>query len=213
MNPVWVAGNAIAIVSALICVSYLMYVRREVQSSRFPAITLALIAVTAAITALQFQFPELLAAFRRNPEALLGGEVWRIVTPIFVQPNGVSQCIANAFLLGAFMWMVEKLYGRGVLLIYLGTGVAAQIVLNFWLPYGGGSSSAAFGLIGAIYCFQLRERRQALLPFVILPVVGLLAGLTLAIFRDGHGAGMLIGTSIAALLPIDKFEFVNGPRS
>jgi rhomboid protease GluP len=193
-------------------VSYLAYVRRKLRPTPFPVITLALIGVTAAITALQFVVPGLLALFRRNPDALTAGEVWRIVTPMFVQPAGVSQCIANAFLLGAFMWMVEKLYGRGLLLIYFGSGILAQIFLNFWLPDGGGSSSAAFGLIGAIYCFLLRERRQALMPFVILPVVGLLAGLMLAVFRDGHGAGMLLGATISSLLPAAKFEFVNGPR-
>lgn len=212
MNPVWIGGNAVAIVSALICMSYLAYVSRKTAPRRFPVITLALIAVTAAITALQFRFPELLELFRRNPDALRAGELWRVLTPMFVQPGGLSQCIANALLLGAFMWMVERLYGKGLLAVYLGTGIAAQVPLYFWLPNGGGSSSAAFGLIGALFCFLLFERRQALLPFLILPIAGFLAGITLALFRDGHGAGMLIGAAIAAGLPARKFVFVNDAR-
>lgn len=209
MNPVWIGGNAVAIVSALICMSYLAYVSRELQQRRFPVITLVLIAVTASITALQFSHPELLELFRRNPEALRSGELWRVLTPMFVQPGGVSQSVANALLLGAFMWMVERLYGWGLVIVYLGTGIAVQLPLYFWLPYGGGSSSAAFGLIGALFFFLLRERRQALLPFVVLPLVGFLAGITLALFRDGHGAGMLIGAAIAAGLPARAFVFVN----
>jgi hypothetical protein len=67
-------------------------------------------------------------------------------------------------------------------------------------------------LIGALFCYLLRERRQALPPFVVLPIVGMLAGGTLALFRDGHGAGMLIGAAIASLLPAKTFVFVNGPQ-
>lgn len=212
MNPVWIGGNAVAILSALISMSYLAYVSRELEPRRFPVITVVLIGVTAVITALQFRYPELLELFRRNPEALRAGELWRVLTPMFVQPGGVGQCVANAMLLGAFMWMVERLYGRGLLVVYLGTGVAAQLPLYFWLPDGGGSSSAAFGLIGALFCFLLRERKQALLPFVILPIVGFVAGITLAVFRDGHGAGMLIGAALAVALPARKFVFVNDAR-
>lgn len=47
MNPVWIGGNAVAIVSALICMSYLAYVSRELEPRRFPVFTVVLIAVTA----------------------------------------------------------------------------------------------------------------------------------------------------------------------
>ncbi len=67
------------------------------------------------------------------------GELWRVITPMFVQPGGISQCIANAFLLTAFMPMVEKLHGKGLLLVFLGAGLPSQIFLNFWLPYSGGA--------------------------------------------------------------------------
>jgi len=208
MNPVWIAGNAIAVVTGLICTSYLVWVRRKLARTAFPIATVVLVAVTATITAMQFVFPEVLELFRRDPEALRGGEVWRVITPIFVQPSGVSQCVVNAFLLLAFMPMTEKLYGRwGLPVVYLGAGLLSQAFTYVWLPYGGGSSSAAFGLIGAIFCFLLRERRQAQLPFVVLPVVGLLAGVALAFARDGHGAGMLLGAAIASGLPLVRFEF------
>ena len=209
MNPIWIAGNTVSILSALVCVSYLVWVRRKLGKTRFPVITCLLIGVTATITSLQFAYPGLVTLFARNPEALRAGELWRVLTPMFVQPGGIGQCIANAFLLGAFMPMVEKLYGRGLLPIFLGAGLLSQIALNFWLPYGGGSSSAAFGLIGALFLFLLRERRQALLPFTVLPVVGLVAGVVLAFAKDGHGAGMLIGAAISAMLPAASFEFEN----
>src|SRR5690606_36866268 len=121
MNPTWIVGNAVAVLTGLICTSYLVWVRRRLGRTAFPIATMALVAVTAVITAMQFAYPEVLALFRRDPEALRGGEVWRVITPIFVQPGGVSQCIVNAFLLLAFMPMTEKLYGRwGLLAVYLG---------------------------------------------------------------------------------------------
>jgi hypothetical protein len=61
--------------------------------------------------------------------------------------------------------------------------------------------------------FLLRERKQALTPFVVLPVVGLLASIALALYRDGHGAGMLIGAAIASRLPARNFEVVNHPEN
>src|SRR5688500_10205499 len=44
-----------------------------------PVATILIIGVTALITGLQFVFPEVLADFRRNREALLAGEWWRMV--------------------------------------------------------------------------------------------------------------------------------------
>jgi len=189
--------------------SYLVWVRRKLGKTPFPVFTLALIGLTATITALQFVYPALLPLFVRNPEMLRAGELWRVITPMFVQPGGISQCMANAFLLIGFMPMVEKLYGKGLLVIFLGAGLLSQVFLNFWLPYSGGSSSAAFGLIGALFCYLLRESKQALLPFVVLPVVGLLAGAMLAFARDGHGAGMWLGAVIAYALPATRFKFEN----
>jgi membrane associated rhomboid family serine protease len=209
MNPIWIAGNTLGIISGLICMSYLIWVRRKLGKTAFPIFTLALIGLTATITALQFVYPALLPLFVRNPERLRSGELWRVITPMFVQPGGISQCIANAFLLIGFMPMVEKLYGKGLLAVFLGAGLLSQIFLNLWLPYSGGSSSAAFGLIGALFCYLLRERKQALLPFVVLPAVGLLAGAMLAFARDGHGAGMWFGAIIACALPATRFRFEN----
>ena len=51
MNPVWIAGNAIAVVTALICTSYLRYERKGVAKG---------------FTGFQFVYPELVTLFQRD---------------------------------------------------------------------------------------------------------------------------------------------------
>lgn len=89
MNPAWIAGNAVAVVSSLVLMSYLRYERRLQRQHRLPWLSIAIIGITAIITGLQFQFPEVLALFRRDLDGLRSGEVWRVITPLFVQPDGV----------------------------------------------------------------------------------------------------------------------------
>ena len=60
-----------------------------------PVIAVLIIGFTALITGLQFVFPEVLTALRRNREALLAGEWWRMVTPLFVQAYGWGHACIN----------------------------------------------------------------------------------------------------------------------
>src|SRR5438477_11960617 len=60
-----------------------------------PVITLVIIGATALVTGLQFVFPEVLTTLRRNREALLAGEWWRMATPPFVHAYGWSHACVN----------------------------------------------------------------------------------------------------------------------
>ena len=73
----WVMIDAVMKVTALGCAVYLYRFVKGTKHS--PAIVSALIiGTTALITVLQFIFPQILNAFRRNPGALLAGNggVW-----------------------------------------------------------------------------------------------------------------------------------------
>src|SRR6478609_6252451 len=176
MNPVWIAGNAIAVVTALICRSYLRYERKGVAKG-LPWISIAIIGLTAVVTGLQFVYPGLVALFQRDSAGLRSGEVWRVVTPMFVQPNGVSQCVLNGFLFVMFLPLCERLYGKGLLTIYFLTGILGQI-FHYALETTllGGSSTAIFGTVGSIFAYVLRNRGSSVKAFPILSGVGLLAG-------------------------------------
>jgi len=156
---------------------------------------------------LQFVYPELLAALRRDPDAIRAGELWRLVTSLFVQPNGISQCLANGFLILAFMPAAERLYGRNILLVYFASGIVGQIVNYFWDSGSGGSSTAIFGVMGSLLIYIIRNRRVLLLPFTFIASAGLLSSVVMLVSRDGHGVGLIVGALVASMLPLAVMTF------
>ena len=196
MHPAWIVGNAIAVVASLVCMSYLYYACRPAVRGRLPLFSALVIGVTVIVSGLQFVYPELLAALRRDPDAVRAGELWRFVTALFVQPNGVGQLLVNAFLMLAFMPAAERLYGKGVLVVYFAAGLVGQLVNHFWALGSGGSSTAVFGVAGSLLIYIIRNRNMLLLPFPFIASAGLLAGVLMLAFRDGHGVGLLVGASV-----------------
>lgn len=205
MKTVWIISNAVAVITTLVCMSYLYYACRPVQRGKrpnLPFFSTLVIGLTAAISTLQFVYPELLAALQRDPEAIRSGELWRFVTSLFVQPYGMSQCIANGFLILAFMPVAERLYGRNILMVYFASGLAGQIVNYFWDSGRGGSSTAIFGIMGSLLIYVLRNRKSLLLPFSFIAGTGLIFSPTIMILsRDGHGVGLFVGALVASVLP------------
>lgn len=206
MRTVWIFSNAVAVTTTLVCMSYLYYACRPLPR-KLPVFSILVIGLTALISGLQFVYPELLDALRRDPEAIRAGELWRLLTALFVQPNGISQCVVNGFLILAFMPAAERLYGRYVLAIYFAAGLAGQIVNHLWASGTGGSSTAIFGLIGALLVYIIRNRKELLLPFVYIASAGLLSSVVMLISRDGHGVGLVVGASVASMLPLARVIF------
>lgn len=196
-----IAGNAVVVQTALIAASYLYYAHRGQPPGWRPRWSLLLIGVTALVTGAQFVFPEVLPALRRDLDGLRSGQLWRVVTPLFVQPGGIGQVLANALFLLMFVPLAEKLYGRGMLVLYFTAGLLVQIDRYYWDPTGGGSSSAAFGVIGGLCVYICRHRRALPMPVLILALAGLAGGAILTVAHDGHGPGLLIGAAVATLLP------------
>src|SRR5262245_28112896 len=114
MNPAWIVTNAVVVVASLVCMSYLYYACRPVARPNLPVLSALVIGVTAIVSGLQFVYPEILTALNRDPDAVRAGELWRLVTALFVQPDGIPQCVLNGFLLLAFMPAAERLYGKGI---------------------------------------------------------------------------------------------------
>jgi len=207
MKIVWILSNAVAVVTTLVCMSYLYYACRPAQRGKLPLFSMLVIGVTVVISGLQFVYPELLVALRRDPEAIRGGELWRMATALFVQPNGISQCLANGFLILAFMPAAERLYGRSVLVVYFASGLVGQIVNYFWDSGSGGSSTAIFGLMGSLLIYIIRNRRVLLPPFVFIACAGLLPSIVMLVSRDGHGVGLIVGALLASILPFASMTF------
>jgi rhomboid protease GluP len=187
--------------------AYLHHVKRFTRDARLPWISILLCTVTAVVSAMQFRFPPLLAALRRDLEGLQAGEVWRLVTPLFVQPDGIGQVLSNGMFMVLFLPLAERLYGARLLFIYFTAGVLVQCLIYPWSPNGGGSSSALFGIMGALFGYVLRHRRVARSPFVVIASVAVVAAIALTTwFRaDGHGPGLLIGVLLAAFVAAEPF--------
>lgn len=145
--------------------------------------------------------PEVLPALRRDLDGLRSGQWWRVITPLFVQPDGIGQVLSNALFLGMFVPLAEKLYGRGMLVLYFTAGLLVQIDRYYWDPTGGGSSSAAFGVVGGLCVYIWRQRHALPVPVIVLGLAGLCGGVILTVAHDGHGPGLLIGAAVATLLP------------
>ena len=207
MKLVWIGCNAVAVVTTLICMSYLYYACRPQGRAKLPIVSILIIGLTVVATGLQFAQPQVLEMLRRDPAAIARGEYWRFLTALFVQPYGVGQVIANAFLLLAFMPASERLYGKGVLVVFLAAGLAGQTVNYFWESGSGGSSTAAFGLMGSLLIYIFRNRRALLFPFLLLASAGFLAAAVMVWVRDGHGVGLFVGALVSLVLPLAPMTF------
>jgi hypothetical protein len=145
------------------------------------------------VTCLQFVFPEIIKAFDRNKDALLSGEVWRLITPLLIQPMGVWQCLINGIFFIAFVPIAEHFYGRRLILIYFGAGLVGQMVNFYWHRSGGGSSTALYGVIGSLYLYILINRKAFPKGYIWLSTGGFLGATILCFFKDGHAPSLLAG--------------------
>lgn len=166
---------------------------------RFPTATASLLAITGLVTGLQFVFPEILAALRRNPEALRAGEWWRMITPLFVHASAWPGIVFNFTAIAFVGTIVERIYGSRLWLIfYFAGGLTGEIAGYAWKPHGAGASVGGAGLLGALALWLLFQRTpiQKRIGGAIL----LLGAVTLTAFRDLHGPPILVGAGIAALV-------------
>lgn len=112
---------------------------------------------------------------------IIEGEVWRLVTPIFVH-SGFAHLLFNSFSLVLFAPALESMLGKGKFIgIYLLTGISANLATLLLEPMTYihvGSSGAIFGLFGfylSIILFRkdllTRENSQMILTIAIISVI------------------------------------------
>jgi len=171
-------------------------------------ISIILLSLTTLVTTLQFIFPEIIPALNRDRQAILSGEVWRLVTPLFIQPMGMWQCVFNGLFFISFVPIGERLYGRSLLLIYFATGIVGQAVNLYWettpgglsTSKGGGSSTALFGVAGSLVMYILCNRRIFPKGYIMIPLTVLTGAGILVFYEDGHAPALLFGAVLGLLL-------------
>ena len=132
MNILFYIVNGLVIPPAMFFAGNFYKYKREEIKFRELWISISLLSLTTVVTSLQFIFPEIVFSLNRDRQAILSGEVWRFVTPLFIQPMGLWQCVFNGLFFVSFVFIAERLYSRSILLIYFATGIVGQIVNFYW---------------------------------------------------------------------------------
>ena len=113
--------------------------------------------------------------------SIMEGELWRLVTPIFIH-NGFSHILFNSFSLILFGPELERLIRPfRFTLVYLATGISANVATLFLEPLTYthvGASGAIFGLFGfymSIIAFRKyafsKENSQLLITITVISII------------------------------------------
>lgn len=137
----------------------------------------------------------------KDNAAILSGELWRLITPIFIHV-GVWHVFVNMYSLYALGPAIERIFGSPrMMALYLIAGINGVIFSLGFSPYRSvGASGAIFGLLGALGTFLYRNResfgqagRLQLRQILIITLLNLGLGLMPQIDNWGHLGGLTAG--------------------
>jgi membrane associated rhomboid family serine protease len=184
-----------------------------------------------AIAGLMQDFPpQVLLAYGAKLNVLIAAnhEWWRFVTPMFLHVN-LLHLLVNMYSLWMIGPYVEKLYGSakfvffwvltgiaGVVASYLtvrpslATGSLSRFIFKFSDDPSAGASGALFGLVGVLFVFGIKFRRElpegfkrafgtGLLPIIVLNLFIGFIGRRL-IDNAAHLGGMFAGAALALVV-------------
>lgn len=144
-----------------------------------------------------------------NP-AINAGQIWRLITPIFIHIGPIHLAF-NCYALWIVGQQVERLYGSARFVVfYTAMGIAGVLGSYFYNPdaISAGASGAIFGLFGVLLMFGIRNRRsvprwlaraigRGVLPVILLNLV---IGLAIPVVdNSAHVAGLLSGMALGGL--------------
>lgn len=144
--------------------------------------------------------------------AVLGGEVWRLLSSMFLH-NGMVHLCLNAYALYLFGRFVEQMYGPWRFFsIYMFAGIVGSIasaLMGDQQHLSVGASGAIFGLLGAAFIGLQRLRgrvpeewrKQLSYNLLVILAIQIFIGFTVKVIDNAaHMGGLLGGAAIAYLL-------------
>jgi rhomboid protease GluP len=153
--------------------------------------------------------PTLVLFGAKENRAIVQGEYWRLLTPLFLH-IGLVHLLFNQFALTIFGREVERLFGTiRFAVIYFVAGMFGSLASFLFNPVvSAGASGAIFGIIGAQAIFFLRNRemlgevgQQQFRSLMMLIFINLLLGFTVrGIDNFGHIGGLVAGAALGMLL-------------
>jgi rhomboid protease GluP len=152
---------------------------------------------------------------------IMEGEVWRLITPIFVHA-GFSHMLFNSFSLVLFGPALERMLGTGrFLFVYLLSGLIANVATLLLEPLTYthvGSSGAIFGLFGyyiAIIIFrkQMMSQQNSQIILTLLVISLIMTFLQPNINITAHLFGLLGGFLLGAIPYFNKRDLTDSIKS
>ncbi len=140
-------------------------------------------------------------------ELIAQGQLWRLLTPVLLHGSFLHIAF-NMYALSRIGPQLERYYGhKRMLAVYLLSGFGGNVFsMMFTNAPSLGSSTAIFGLIGALGVFFYHNKdlfgpafRQALNNIISIAVINLVIGLSPGIDNWGHVGGLIGGVIFAWL--------------
>jgi len=152
-------------------------------------------------------FEQVLEFGAKDNVSILAGQVWRLVTPVFLHA-GLAHLGVNMYSLFALGPPVERFFGAPrMLALYLLSGISGVVFSLAFNPYPSvGASGAIFGLLGALAMFLYLHRGlfgaaggMQLRQLIIVGALNLVySAANPGIDLWGHIGGLLAGAACAA---------------
>jgi rhomboid protease GluP len=144
---------------------------------------------------------EVLAQGALLPAAVAGGEVWLLVSSMFLHSGFIHLALnmLSLYFLGSF---VEQAFGRNrFLALYLCSGLAGGIAYLYFGAFDGlavGASGAIFGLLGGVLGYSLRSgtfswQNPLIRQLLILTALNLYIGFSVPNISNTAHIGGLVG--------------------
>lgn len=180
-----------------------------------PIVTYVLLGVTVLVFIAQLIIEKLTGYdllfyfFGKIRELILVGQIWRLVTPVFLH-SSLWHIGFNMYALYVLGTRLEGIYGHWrFLALYLLAGFGGNVLSFVMTPAPSlGSSTAIFGLLAAEVVFIVQNKqffgeqtRSMLMNLGMILVVNLVIGLNPSMNIDnfGHVGGLLAGVIFASL--------------
>lgn len=155
------------------------------------------------------QPPQVLAMGALVPSAVAHGEVWLLLSSIFLHSGFIHLALnmLSLYFLGSF---VEVAFGRSrFLALYLSSGLAGGIAYLYFGAFHGpvvGASGAIFGLLGGVLGFSLRRgtfswQNPLIRQLLILTALNLYIGFSVPnVSNTAHIGGLVGGAAFGWLV-------------
>lgn len=203
-------ANVIAylVVLALFVQVALRLLRVSDLPRRFPLLAVITAIVVGVPSLLQYAWPGIATALRRNPEFTLHhAQWWRVLTALLAQDGGPVGGIFNLLVLAGVVMVGEWIWGRWRTAVLF---LVPSIVLNLlaivaWHASGGGSSFASDGLLMSMCGLALVTLRNTVAR--VCAAAAILIGVVLIVFlNDAHGVAILLGAGLGILFALPRIR-------